>query len=338
MTSPRRVFISGVAGFLGSHLAEALVRRGHHVSGCDSLRHGGDPANVPAGVEFHVQDARDPGAMTRLLHKTDIVFHAAALGHDGFSVSAPHVICENIFSSTSSLLSAAARGGVRRFVYCSSMARYGDQYGLFTEDLPCAPVTPYGVAKVAGEQLVRNICAANGMEWVICVPHNIIGPRQRYDDPYRNVAAIMINRLLQDLPAVIYGDGSQRRCFSSIHDMMTVLEPLLFDPRASGEVINCGPDEEFVSLNELFQQVSAVLGKDIPPRYEPARPLEVKDANCSADKARRLFGYRTGHRLRESLEEMAAWITARGPKPFDYSLPLEIVNERTPATWRDRSL
>lgn len=338
MTGSSRVFISGVAGFLGSHLADHLLRLGHEVVGCDTIAHGGEKENVPSRVEFHQCDARDHARMCELTKNVDVVFHAAALGHDGFSVSSPYLITENLFSSTASLVSASARNKVRRFVYCSSMARYGHpiQDEPFRENMTCRPVTPYGIAKLSSEELVKNVAQTHGMEWVICVPHNIIGPRQKYDDPYRNVAAIMINCLLQNRPPVIYGEGEQRRCFSSIWDTLSVLEPLLFSDQARSQVVNVGPDEEFVTINQLFQLISRLMGSDLSPLYLPARPLEVKDANCSADKARKLFGYRTKHRLEDSIGEMVEWIKARGAKPFRYVLPLEVVNESTPKSWQEK--
>lgn len=333
--SKKVIFISGVAGFLGSHLADRLVKQGHRVIGCDSLVHGGELENVSPSIEFHVQDVRDFPKMKKLLSKVDVVFHAAALGHDGFSVHSPYIISENLYSSTASLISASAQAGVQRFVYCSSMARYGNQASTFTEDMDCKPVTPYGVSKVACEELVKNIADTHSMEWSICVPHNIIGPRQKYDDPYRNVAAIMINRLLQNLPPIIYGSGEQRRCFSSIWDVVSVLESLLFSPSANRQVVNIGPDDEVISINELALYLNQILDKDLRPLYFPARAQEVLFASCSADKARRLFGYVTEHNLHSTLLEFANWISAKGPKPFKYSMPLEIIGAKTPVTWQD---
>jgi UDP-glucose 4-epimerase len=328
-----KVFISGVAGFLGSHLADRLAAKGHAVVGCDSLVHGGSPENVSSEIEFHVCDVRDISKVSRLLRGVEVVFHAAALGHDGFSVFSPHVISENIFSTTSSLVSAAAANGVRRFVYCSSMARYGAQPGPFVEEMPPAPVTPYGVAKVAGENLVRSVCNAHSMEWTVCVPHNIIGPRQKYDDPYRNVVSIMTNRILQGLPPIIFGDGEQRRSFTSIWDILSVLEPLIFSPLSVGQVVNLGPDEEFVSINHIYREISRILGSTVAPMYVSARHLEVADANCSADKSRHLFGYETRVRLTDALKESVEWIVRQGPKSFSYNLPVEILTQKTPQTW-----
>ncbi len=331
------IFISGLAGFLGSHLADLLLAEGHKVIGCDNLT-GGDPENVPKDAELLEYDLRDHAKNLKATKHADIVFHAAATAYDGFSLFSPFHITDNIYSASASLMSASVENKVRRFVYCSSMARYGEQSSPFVENMATRPVTPYGIAKVAAENLLRNLCETHGMEYVICVPHNIIGPRQKYDDPYRNVAAIMINRMIQGLPPIIYGDGQQKRCFSDIRDTLQVFEHLLFSSSAQGQVINVGPDEEFISIRQLAETLAELLGQAFEPRYVEARPNEVFFANCSADKARNLFHYQTRFSIKESLSEMVTWIQKKGPKPFQYHLPLEIHNARTPRTWVEREI
>jgi UDP-glucose 4-epimerase len=227
---------------------------------------------------------------------------------------------------------------VKRFVYCSSMARYGKQQAPFHEDQTPLPEDPYGIAKYAGELLVANVSATHGMEHVIAVPHNIIGPRQKYDDPYRNVASIMINRMLQGKQPIIYGDGEQVRCFSFVQDCVDPLLKMGTQSGLSGEIINIGPDEEAVTINELARIIAQLLVFDLDPIYVTSRPQEVRDARCSADKARRLLGYRTKVSLEEGLRSMIDWIREHGPKPFAYHLPIEIDSPLVPATWRDRLL
>ena len=236
-----------------------------------------------------------------------------------------------------SVLSASLANGVKRFVFCSSTDRYGEQERLpFTEDMTPRPRDPYGIAKWASELVIENLCKLHGAEYAIAVPHNIIGPRQKYDDPYRNVAAIMINLMLQGRQPIIYGDGEQKRCFSFIEDVVEPLVKMGFSSEAAGEIINVGPDEEFVSINELAKIIAELLNFDLKPVYVPARPLEVKLTTCSADKARKLLGYKTTVSLKDGLQEMIDYIGARGPKPFSYHLDLEIVNEHTPKTWKER--
>lgn len=330
-----RVFISGVAGFLGSHLAEELVARGHRVVGCDNLL-GGYVDNVPAGVEFHRVDCNDVPALREITRGVDVVFHAAAAPYEGMSVFSPHVVTQHVVGASVGMFSAAIASGVRRIVYLSSMARYGANAVPFTEAMTPRPVDPYGIGKLCGEDILRNLCAVHGVEHVIAVPHNIIGARQKYDDPYRNVASIMANLMLQGRQPFIYGDGLQRRCFSAARDVVAPLARLGFDPDVAGEVFNVGPDEEFVTVREVAERLAAQIGFDLDPVYVPERPQEVRLATCSAEKARARLGYATRCSLDEGLADVVAYIRARGPRPFAYHLDLEIVNARTPETWAKR--
>jgi UDP-glucose 4-epimerase len=174
------------------------------------------------------------------------------------------------------------------------------------------------------------------MEVVHAVPHNIIGPRQKYDDPYRNVASIMINMMLQGRQPIIYGNGEQKRCFSFIHDDIECLTKLAFLPNVAGEIINIGPAEEFVSINELATIIADLLGFDLHPIYVADRPQEVKLATCSADKARRMLAYKTQYSLRQGLQEIIEYIKNRGARKFLYHLDVEINNDKTPKTWKNK--
>jgi len=330
-----RVFITGAAGFLGSHLADAMLELGHDVLGCDNLL-GGYEDNVPEGVKFYKADCTDLKSMQDITRDIDVLYHAAAYPHEGLSVFSPSVINHSIYQATSTVLSAFIQNKGKRFIFLSSMARYGINQTPFTEDMLPRPYDPYALSKVASEDLIRLLSDVFGYEYVIAVPHNIIGPRQKYDDPYRNVAAIFINRMLQGKQPIIYGDGKQKRCFSFIQDCINPLKKLIVQEDVHKEVINIGPDDEFITINELARTTSELLGFDLDPIYFPERPQEVKEANCSSEKARHLLGYETTYSLKKGLEEMVEWIKDRGPKPFDYYLDLEIINDKTPKTWKEK--
>ena len=199
--------------------------------------------------------------------------------------------------------------------------------------MPTKPQDPYGIAKVAVEQTLQLLCEIHGMDYNIAVPHNIVGPNQKYDDPYRNVMSIFINRNLQMKPSIIYGDGSQKRCFSYIDDVIYCLEKLALDKNINKEIINIGPDEESISVFELAKLVSNETGFNGKPIFVNERPQEVKEATCSANKAKKLLGYKTKTTLKESIKLTAEFIKKRGTKPFIYNLPIEIVSEITPETW-----
>ena len=331
-----RVFITGVAGFLGSHVADAMIKEGHEVVGCDNLI-GGYLDNVPDEVEFYQVDCRYLNTMNKIMRGVDVVYHTACTAYEGLSVFSPELICQNTYQITATVASAAIAQGVRRFVYCSSMARYGTQETVpFYEDMIPKPQDPYGISKLAAEQLLKCLADVHNMELVIAVLHNIIGPRQKYDDPYRNVASIMINLMLQNRQPIIYGDGEQKRCFSFVQDDVDCLTKLAFQDNVIGEIINIGPDEEFVTINELAQVIAEIIGFDLEPIYMPGRPQEVKLATCSADKARALLDYKTSYSLEKGLREMVQYIKEKGPKKFRYHLDLEIINEKTPKTWSEK--
>lgn len=331
-----KIFITGIAGFLGSHLADAMLAEGHNVVGCDNLI-GGYRDNVPKDAEFFEYDCNDFEKMKELLKGVDIVYHTACTAYEGLSVFSPKLVAENTYLNTVSMASAAISNNVKRFVTCSSMARYGTQEVVpFTEDMICKPQDPYGISKFSAENVLRNLCDTHGMELVIAVPHNIIGPRQKYDDPFRNVASIMINLMLQGRQPIIYGDGEQKRCFSFVQDDIDCLNKLAFQDNVVGEVINIGPDEEFVTINHLAKTIAKLLDFDLDPTYMKGRPQEVKLATCSANKARSLLGYSTKYSLEQGLSEMIEYIKNRGTKPFTYHLPLEIVSDLTPKTWSER--
>jgi UDP-glucose 4-epimerase len=330
-----KIFITGVAGFLGSHLADRMIELGHDVAGNDNLI-GGYRDNVDPRVKFYELDCCDRDKLAEAMQGTDIVIHAAATAHEGLSVFSPDFITKNIFQASVATISAAIANKVKRFVYCTSMARYGDQLTPFTEDMRPSPVDPYGIAKVGGEEVLKALSETHGMEWNIAVPHNIVGPRQRYDDPFRNVMSIMINRNLQGKPAIIYGDGLQTRCFSYIDDCIFCLEKLALDPAITSEIVNIGPDEGTITVKELARLVADECGIIEDPIHMPDRPREVKHAHCSSDKARKLLGYNTTVDVKTAIKETTDWIRSRGAKPFDYSFPLEIINEKTPKTWKDR--
>jgi UDP-glucose 4-epimerase len=321
---------------MGSHIADALLARGWEVVGIDNLL-GGYIDNVPSKVEFFELDLANLEGISPLFSNVELVIHAACTAYEGLSVFSPNLVVQNTSQITASVMSACVRGQVSKVIYLSSMARYGTQESVpFLETMIPQPQDPYGIAKVCAEALVRNIAETHGLAYSILVPHNIIGPRQKYDDPFRNVASIMINRMLRGEQPIIYGTGEQKRCFSFMQDVVEPIMRVVETDFANGEIINIGPDEEFVSINELAMVLAEILDFDLNAIYMPGRPQEVFHANCSADKSRELLGYRTSTSLREGLEELVAWIKLRGSLDFDYHLPIEFVTPQTPRTWTDR--
>ena len=332
-----RIFITGVAGFLGSHLAEWALSQNYEVDGCDNLSLG-NKKNIPKGVKFYEYDILDLEKNKTYLSGIDIVFHAAAYPYDNFSLSSPFKVVKNTFSTTASILTAAISNNVTRFVYCSSMSRYGNNKSPFTEDMEPRPLTPYGIAKTSGENLVKNLAQVYGFEYVICIPHNIFGPRQVYNDPHRNAVSLIINQMLQNRSPIIYGDGEQKRGFSPIQDLIPLFQGLLFSKKTKNQVINIGPDEESLSLNKLIQTLNDIMGKKIKATYRPFRPQEVKTALCSAKKARQILNYKKVISLKAALEKLVRWIEAKGPTKFSYNQTVEIDHLSLSKAWKQKWL
>jgi UDP-glucose 4-epimerase len=331
-----KVLITGVAGFMGSHLADAFLAKGYDVVGIDNLL-GGYEENVPSGVDFHNIDLDNLELIQPLFEDVDLVVHTACTAYEGLSVFSPSLVVRNTMQITTNIMSACVKAKVKKIVHLSSMARYGTQEVVpFVESMTPKPQDPYGIAKYGAELMIKNIADTHGLDYVILVPHNIIGPRQKFDDPYRNVASIMINRMLQGKQPIIYGNGEQKRCFSFMQDVTDPLMIACETDVAHGRIVNIGPDEEFVTINELAYKLSIILDFKLEPIYMPGRPQEVFHANCSANLSRELLNYKTTTSLEAGLVELVNWIKSKGAREFNYHLPLEFVTEKTPKTWTDR--
>ena len=330
------VLITGVAGFMGSHLADALISKGHAVYGIDNLI-GGYKDNIPDAVTFYNVDLDNLELIQPMFNSVDLVIHAACTAYEGLSVFSPSLVVRNTMQITTNVMSACVKARVKKIIYLSSMARYGTQDRVpFLESMIPNPQDPYGIAKYASELIIKNISESHGIDYAILVPHNIIGPRQKYDDPYRNVASIMVNRMLLGKQPIIYGNGEQKRCFSFMQD---VVDPIIIACEtnlANGRIINVGPDEEFITINQLAKKIASILDFKLKPIYMAGRPQEVFYANCSADLARNLLKYETATNLDSGLLSLVNWIKVKGAREFNYHLPLEFITDDTPKTWSEK--
>ena len=334
-----KVFITGIAGFLGSHLHDALKAEGHDVWGCDNLSTG-EIDNIKTN-QWDMIDISCPlnlnPYLVEVLKGVDVVYHCAAAAYEGLSVFSPAFISNNIYTGSANVFSAAIQNNVKRIVFCSSMARYGVGTPPFDEDDEPNPIDPYGLAKLGAERLLACLAKVHNFEHVIIVPHNIYGPRQKYDDPYRNVVAIMANRMLKNQPPIIYGDGEQIRCFSYIDDVIGPLKDVATN-NVVGETINVGPDEGEISINGLVEILYELIPVNEPSTYVTGRPQEVKHATCSANKARALLDYEPKTSLRDGVKELIRYIRERGPRSFNYHLDVEVVSDKTPKTWTEKQI
>jgi len=328
------IFITGVAGFLGSNLADYYIAKGYKVTGCDNLV-GGDMDNLHPKVIFHKTECENLKKMVEISKGADVVIHAAAYAHESLSVFSPNLICSNIINASTSVFSAAIQNNVKRIVFCSSIARYGHIKPPFKESDTPNPVDPYGISKLAAEKILINLCNTYGVEYNIAIPHNIIGVKQKYDDPFRNVASIMINLMLQNRKPIIYGDGEQQRSFSDVDDCIYCIDKLATDPNIKNDIFNIGPGtDSVITINHLYELISNELQFNQKPIYEKKRVNEVKHAICSSEKSDQKLNYINKKDTGSMIKKMCNYIKSRGHKKFNYSYEIEIKKKGiTPDVW-----
>jgi UDP-glucose 4-epimerase len=328
-----RVLVTGGAGFIGSHVAGALLDRGHDVTVLDDLS-GGFLDNIPEGAHFVQGSVTDHALVDRVFAegRFEHVYHLAAYAAEGLSHFIKRFNYTNNVIGSVNLINASINTGVTCFVFTSSIAVYGSTPQLpMTEDTPPEPEDSYGIAKYAVERELRCSRDMFGLHYVIFRPHNVFGPRQNIGDRYRNVVGIFMNQIMQGLPMTIFGDGTQTRAFSYIDDVAPVIASAIDTPSAWDDVYNVGADESW-TLNELANRVAAAMGAE-PRIARLAARHEVRHAHSTHDKAARAFGGRRTTPIDEGLRAMADWVKARGARssrPFD---GIEVL-KNLPAAWR----
>ncbi|CAN5873341.1 SDR family oxidoreductase [soil metagenome] len=329
-----KVLVTGGAGFIGSHVADALIARGHDLVVLDDLS-GGFEANVPGKARLVRGSVTDAAKIDALFHQEafDYVFHLAAYAAEGLSHFIKRFNYTNNVIGSVNLINAAVNTDVKGFVFTSSIAVYGAQPSPpMDESTAPHPEDPYGIAKFAVEQELASSRAMFGLDYVIFRPHNVYGPRQNVADRYRNVIGIFMNQILQQRPMTIFGDGSQSRAFSYIDDVAPVIASCIDVPGAWNEVFNVGADRPD-SLVELAREVARAMGVDPQIQHLPAR-LEAAHVHSSHTKVRSVFGEARLTDLEEGLRRMASWVRRHGPRETPRFAAIEI-EKNLPAVWRD---
>lgn len=309
-----KVLVTGGAGFIGSHVTEALVARDHEVVVLDDLS-GGFIDNVVAGATFVQGSVTDTALVNDLCgrHQFDYIYHLAAYAAEGLSHFIRHFNYTNNVLGSINLINAAVNTGVKCFVFTSSIAVYGTSPVLpMTEETPAHPEDPYGIAKFTIEQDLRAAKEMFGLDYIIFRPHNVYGTRQNIGDKYRNVVGIFMNQIMQGKPMSVFGDGSQTRAFSYIGDMAPVMAEAINVPEAYNQIFNIGADQHY-SVKQLAHAVANAMGVDSEIIYLPARN-EVQHAYSSHEKVRAVFGEQPLTSLEDGLAQMAAWVRTHGAR------------------------
>lgn len=298
--------VTGGAGFIGSHLAEALLKRGDSVRIVDNFS-SGKTANLRPGAEVIEGDLADDGVAARAVTGCDYVLHQAAVPSVPRSVKDPLGTHRANVDATMQLLVAARDAGVKRLIFAGSSSTYGNSPVLpKREDMRPAPITPYAMQKHMGEQYCQLFTSLYGIETVTTRYFNVFGPRQAPDSPYSGVISLFIKALLAKESPVLHGDGRQTRDFTYVTNVVDGVLRAAAADNVSGEVINIATGGR-ISLLELVRAIQLILGTNVAPTFSPAREGDVKDSQADIFKARKLLGYEPAVPFEEGLRETVKW-------------------------------
>lgn len=305
----KKALVTGGAGFIGSHLVEALTAIGCQVTVLDNLTSGSlaNLKHLAGKYDFYQEDIQDSKALLAAAEKCDVIFHLAAV------VSVPQTV-ENPVETAAvndmgSLLvfETARRQKVKRVVFSSSCAIYGDDPQLpKREDMSPKPMSPYAVQKLAAEYNASVFYDLYGIETVVLRYFNVYGPRQNPASPYSGVISIFMTKALLNEAAFIYGDGQQSRDFIYVQDVVNANLLAATAQSACGQVINIGSGRA-VRINDLWQAICAISGRNITPAYEPKRPGDISESLADIERARALLDFNCEVPLETGLKSTFEW-------------------------------
>jgi UDP-glucose 4-epimerase len=314
----RRVLVTGGAGFIGSHLVDALATQEGigEIVVVDNFSVG-SRTNVAldgrvATIRVIEGDVRDREALGDLMHGVNIVYHLATQCLR-VSLIDPQLVSDVNVTGTLNVLDAATKADVSRFVYVSSSEVYGTARAVpMAESHPCVPTTIYGASKLAGELYARAIHTTHGLPVVIVRPFNTYGPRSHYEGLYGEVLPKFVLRVLAGQPPVIYGDGEQTRDFTFVADTVHGIMLAADCDRLVGSCVNIARGEE-ISINQLATLVVGAIGASVEPIYRPARPGDVRRHSADVQLARRLLNYVPQVGIREGVARYIEWFRNTHP-------------------------
>jgi UDP-glucose 4-epimerase len=301
--------VTGGAGFIGSHLVDALVAEGHDVRVLDNFSTGKreNLAGVRQRIELIADDITDPSAVRSAMHGVELVFHQAALASVPRSVADPVATHNACATGTLNVLVAARDAKVRRVIYAASSSAYGDSVRMPKhEDDPTRPLSPYAVAKLTGENYCAAFSGVYGLETVRLRYFNVFGPRQSPDSAYAAVIPLFIQAMTAGRRPLIHGDGEQSRDFTFVADAVQANLKAAIAPGVGGRVYNvaCG---RRTTLNQLVSHLNALLGTEISAEHGPARPGDVRHSQAAIEKARAELGYRPTTDVLAGLRHCLQW-------------------------------
>ena len=309
-----KVLVTGGAGFIGSHLAVALVRAGHRVRVIDNFASGkrSNLREVRGEVELLRGDCADPRAAARAVAGVEAVLHEAAIPSVARSVERPLPSHRANATATLTMLTAARDAGVRRFVYASSSSVYGDaREPAKHERLAPRPLSPYAVDKLSGEHYLRVFAELYGLETVALRYFNVFGPRQDPGSAYSGVISLFTTALLEGRTPVIYGDGRQSRDFTYVENVVAANLQALAAKGLRGQAVNVATGRA-VTLRELLAALGQLTGRRARPERRPARPGDIRHSRADVRAARRLLGFEPHVGFEDGLARTVAWYRENG--------------------------
>lgn len=330
----QKVLVTGGAGFIGSHIADELIKRGYKVTILDDLS-GGFRENVNPKADFVQGSIVDNILIDKLFNDEgfDYVYHLAAYAAEGLSHFIKRFNYNNNLIGSINLINAAVNHNIKCFVFTSSIAVYGASPTLpMTEDIIPHPEDSYGIAKFAVEQELFACKEMFDLNFIIFRPHNVYGERQNVGDKYRNVVGIFMNQILQNKPMSVFGEGEQTRAFSYIGDMAPIMAEAIENQEAYNQIFNIGADKPY-TINQLVQAVANAMRVKPMVNHLPPRN-EVQDAYSSHKKIETVFGKKIGHSLDQGLERMAKWVRQHGARQSDKFENVEIT-KNFPDAWKN---
>jgi len=301
--------VTGGAGFIGSHIAEALVKRGDRVRVLDNFMTGKreNLVHLTGKIEFIEADIRDYTAIRQAAENVNVIFHEAAIPSVPRSVADPQLSHDVNVNGTFNVLMAARDVGVKRLVFAASSSAYGDTEVLpKTETMMPNPLSPYAAAKLVGELYCQTFTRVYGLETVGLRYFNVFGPRQDPTSPYSGVISKFVTALLENQTPTIFGDGEQSRDFTYIANVVDANLRAAEAPEAVGQVMNLGIGER-ITLNQLLDELQKIIGTNLKPEYKEIRAGDVRHSLADITRAENLLGYRPLVGLAEGLKYTVDW-------------------------------
>lgn len=328
-----KIVVTGGAGFIGSHLVDKLILKGHKVLILDDFS-GGSLENCNKKAKLVKVDIRNFKKIDKILseYKPDAIYHLAANAAENKAQFSPVDITSRNFDGSIKVLTAGIRSGMKKFIFTSSIAVYGSLQIPFKEKDTPKPEDLYGISKLAFEDALKILSKIHNFDFVIARPHNVYGPRQNMKDPYRNVVTIFMNSILANKPYYIYGKGNQKRCFSYIDDVVDALVKCLGN-KVNRMTFNIGSDNVY-TVNELANLISKISNSKINPIHLPERPQEVKEAISDHRLSKKYLAYKDRTDLEKGLIKTWGWAKKKGHQKPRFQ-EVELSSPLLPQNWKN---